>query len=522
MRSIIFTLLSILLISITGCSKLDENPEVPIEQSRSLKANITQSNDPNLDPNWDWNNSALNTVKVYYTTQAGSTINEHNMLVPWKTQGNPMNQINPDIKTEDGWILVYKDFGTPTRGVYMPYFAVYNKYRGILRVFVMNSQSIGTSYFLGSLKFRNSTYTNASLSFFSNENYLDSFDKTENQEVMATANQFGSWMNFDFNLMNYDPNVQANQILDLNIKSVLTSQIKLASTEFSAVPQYLSQITPSYENGVGKVLADGSKVVKGAEGLTSALLDSKNLIEKLKKSQDQKDKSFLNKALGYGEIIPVVGKYLGIIKGFFGGGGSSATSSFDPIVKIEGTLKLDGSVVTSIPLHTISLSMKKEGNITPSYYHPVRNIKFGIFSLKNKIPVTGTIDNYTEYHSGPYGTDPYTWAEGAFAVNGNTLKTNNLQINPEIGLTLKSIRIKASSSPGANQDNYGYFVPLTDNYQFTSSTGEGFMSANTGDFRIGLELIFKRNDDPDPSKDLIFMKDFETMTDIYVDYIYYN
>ncbi|MGJ1535640.1 hypothetical protein ACR784_11500 [Sphingobacterium multivorum] len=152
MKRIIFTLLSLVLISVTGCSKLEEKPEVSIEPSRSLKANITQPNDPNLDPNWDWNNSALNTVTVYYTTQAGSTINEHNILVPWKTQGNPMNQINPDIKTEDGWILAYKDFGTPTRGVYMPYFALYNKYRGILRVFVMNSQSIGTSYFLGSLK----------------------------------------------------------------------------------------------------------------------------------------------------------------------------------------------------------------------------------------------------------------------------------------------------------------------------------------------------------------------------------
>ncbi|RKE57506.1 hypothetical protein [Sphingobacterium detergens] len=503
MRSIIFTLLSILLISITGCSKIDENPEVPIEQSRSLKANITQPNAPNLDPNWDWNNSALNTVKVYYTTQAGSTINEHNMLVPWKTQGNPMNQINPDIKTEDGWILVYKDFGTPTRGVYMPYFAVYNKYRGILRVFVMNSQSIGTSYFLGSLKFRNSTYTNASLSFFSNANYLDSYDKTENQEVMATANQFGSWMNFDFNLMNYDPNVQANQILDLNIKSVLTSQIKLASTEFSAVPQYLSQITPSYENGVGKVLADGSKVVKGAEGLTSVLLDSKNLLEKLKTSQSQKDKSFLNKALGYGEIIPVVGKYLGISKGFFGGGGSAP--SFDPIVKIEGTLKLDGSVVTSIPLHTISLSMKKEGNITPSYYQPVRDIKFGIFSLKTKILIGGKIDHYTGYNSGPFGDiEPYSWSNAIFTVNGDLLKTTNLQINPSIGLTLKSIRIKLTNPPDRLPSDE--LISLTSNTQLTCSTNDGFMSDRSGD--LGLEFIFKRNDDPTSTKDLIFMKEF--------------
>lgn len=515
MRSIIFTLSSILLISITSCSKLDENPEVSIEQSRSLKANITQPDDPNLNPNWDWNNSALNTVKVYYTTQAGSTINEHNMLVPWKTQGNPMNQINPDIKTEDGWILAYKDFGTPTRGVYMPYFAVYNKYRGILRVFVMNSQSIGTSYFLGSLKFRNSAYTNASLSFFSASSSLDSYDKTESQEVMATANQFGSWMNFDFNLMNYDPNVQANQILDLNIKSVLTSQIKLASTEFSAVPQYLSQITPSYENGVGKVLADGSKVVKGAEGLTSALLDSKNLVEKLKQSQDQKDKSFLNKALGYGEIIPVVGKYLGIIKGFFGGGGS--TPSFDPIVKIEGTLKLDGSVVTSIPLHTISFSMKKEGSITPSYYQPVRDIKFGIFSLKTHIPVYGSIDNYTESNSGPYGNEQYSWASGEYNIDGNNLRTNNLQINPDIGLTLKSIRIKETYSPGDDQRPTDFTV-LTNSFQFRNGTREGFM-VDTG-FSIGLELIFKRNDDPTSTKDLIFIKDFGAGSHVSVNYIY--
>lgn len=514
MKSIIFVLLSILLISITGCSKIDENPKVPIEQSRSLKANITQPNDPNLDANWDWNNSALNTVKVYYTTQAGSTINEHNMLVPWKTQGNPMNQVNPDIKTEDGWILAYKDFGTPTRGVYMPYFAVYNKYRGILRVFVMNAQSIGTSYFLGSLKFRNSAYTNASLSFFSVANYLDSYDKTENQEVMATANQFGSWMNFDFNLMNYDPNVQANQILDLNIKSVLTSQIKLASTEFSAVPQYLSQITPSYENGVGKVLADGSKIVKGAEGLTSALLDSKNLIEKLKKSEDQKDKNFLSKALGYGEIIPVVGKYLGIIQGFFGGGGSAP--SFDPIVKIEGTLKLDGSVVTSIPLHTISFSMKKEGSITPSYYQPVRDIKFGIFSLKTAIPVYGTINNYTESNSGPYGNEQYSWSSGIFNVDGNNLRINNLQINPDIGLTLRSIRIKETYSPGDDQRPTD-FIALTNNFRFTNATREGYMVDNG--FSIGLELVFQRDDSSSPNKDLIFMKDFSTTSYIDVNYI---
>ena len=514
MKRIVFSLLSLVIICITGCSKLEEKPEITLEPSRSLKANITQPNDPNLDPNWDWNNNALNTVKVYYTTQAGSTINEHNILVPWKTQGNPMNQINPDIKTEDGWILAYKDFGTPTRGVYMPYFALYNKYRGILRVFVMNSQSIGTSYFLGSLKFRNSAYTNASLSFFSDANYLDSYDKTENQEVMAVANQFGSWINFDFNLMNYDPNVQVNQILDLNIKSVLTSQIKLASTEFSAVPQYLSQITPSYENGVGKVLADGSKVVKGAEGLTNVLLDSKNLVEKLKKSQDQKDKSFLNKALGYGEIIPVVGKYLGIIKGFFGGGGSAP--SFDPIVKIEGTLKLDGSVVTSIPLHTISFSMKKEGTVTPSYYQPVRDIKFGIFSLKTHIPVYGTINNYTESNSGPSGNEQYSWASGQYNVDGNILRTNNLQINPDIGLTLKSIRIKPTYSPGEFEHS-GQFTTLTNNFQFDNGTREGFMT-DTG-FSIGLELVFKRNDDPSSTKDVIFFKDFAAVSHVSLNYI---
>jgi hypothetical protein len=44
-----------------------------------------------------------------------------------------------DYKIEDGWILLRKDFGCPSKQNKYPYFILYNKYRAILRIFVFNN-----------------------------------------------------------------------------------------------------------------------------------------------------------------------------------------------------------------------------------------------------------------------------------------------------------------------------------------------------------------------------------------------
>jgi hypothetical protein len=151
--------------------------------------------------------------------------------------------------------------------------------------------------------------------------------------------------------------------------------------------------------------------------------------------------------------------------------------------------------------------MKKEGNITPSYYQPVRDIKFGIFSLKTKIPIGGKIDHYTAHNSGPFGDiEPYSWSNAIFTVNGDLLKTTNLHINPDLGLTLKSIRIKQTNPPDFRP---GDFVPLVNNTELYCATNDGFMSDRSGN--LGLEFIFARKDAPTSAKDLIFMKEFEAI-----------
>lgn len=104
-------------------------------------------NDPNTDPNWDWRNgdnpNTLYPASVYrmYVEQSLGVIVPVFRNAPWG-QSNVWDGIL-DNRKEDGWVLVQRDFGTPTRPVFTvipgqsgtAYFALYNRYRGLLRVF---------------------------------------------------------------------------------------------------------------------------------------------------------------------------------------------------------------------------------------------------------------------------------------------------------------------------------------------------------------------------------------------------
>ena len=41
-----------------------------------------------------------------------------------------------DYEPEDGWVLLFKDFGSQRLPVKMPYMVLYNKYTGIMRAFI--------------------------------------------------------------------------------------------------------------------------------------------------------------------------------------------------------------------------------------------------------------------------------------------------------------------------------------------------------------------------------------------------
>lgn len=109
---------------------------------------------PPIDNNWSWRHTDISNYPVYFGTgmlappAPPSTYTE----MPWYRQ-NPGN-INAgntnlsvlvptpyDFKPEDGWVLLGKAFGTPTLGAVIgqkvsnPYFIIYNKFTGRMKVF---------------------------------------------------------------------------------------------------------------------------------------------------------------------------------------------------------------------------------------------------------------------------------------------------------------------------------------------------------------------------------------------------
>lgn len=95
--------------------------------------------DPAETRKWDWRTQDYT---VYLTNTSGTPGTPVTIVNPFYDQsGNPntfylADALDKDFKSEDGWELLYQKFGSESQGVVTPYFMLYNKYTGIVRVFV--------------------------------------------------------------------------------------------------------------------------------------------------------------------------------------------------------------------------------------------------------------------------------------------------------------------------------------------------------------------------------------------------
>lgn len=118
----------------------------------SIPVTIVAS-DSNLNANWDWRRGDFidrvypdAAYRIFHQTDNGAIVPVA-LQAPW-TQANAWSGLL-DNRPEDGWILIVRDFGTPTRPITgsraerPPYFVLYNRYKGMLRIFI-NVQNTNT------------------------------------------------------------------------------------------------------------------------------------------------------------------------------------------------------------------------------------------------------------------------------------------------------------------------------------------------------------------------------------------
>lgn len=131
--------------------------------------------------NFDWENIEIK--KAIIRNGLGQTV-ETNLTLPWKTQGNPLNQVNPGIYKADGWDLVSVNFGSQEIPVDRPYLTMYNKEKRRFYLFVSNARYQAGSYAVGKL--------------ILNASDPDSMFSLDSKQ--AKVIQFDSWFNFEFEI----------------------------------------------------------------------------------------------------------------------------------------------------------------------------------------------------------------------------------------------------------------------------------------------------------------------------------
>lgn len=331
------------------------------------------SDDPNFDPDWDWTLDEPH--DLFALTQSGLRVFENVRLPYFADTGPAADDFNNDapgvrdILPEDGWVLLYRDFGTPERGASFPRFILYNRFRGLLRLFYFNPHfPEAFTYGVVTLE-KQSASGPFGLLTFTDEAHptLDDFDP-ERREVFIGRLEPVTWNYADFVVAGFDPDLPDDARFEFEIAGVRESDITLEGN--LTLDQVLDKrnLLASKSDGLGNVVEVGEKTggfFKGLDGLKSA-------IEKTV-GEDKLDDVSL------GDMSNLVSAGIALFKLFLGGSKPKQTQvlKFKGDLDLSGTIKLQGGIGSFLlrvpgarPLGSTDL---------PFYDEPL-----GIFNLRSK------------------------------------------------------------------------------------------------------------------------------------------
>jgi len=362
---------------------------------------IIDPNDPNFDPDWDYANPSTTTAEIFYGQRVnGQLAPSTEVLLPWFSAGNPINNEDKDYLPELGWALYLKDFGTPERPAQTPFFVLYNKYSGVLRFFVYNYRvrNLGEqskTYYVAELGFNNVSNYNSSLSFYASEEEFtkENINPNLRQVVVTKKNVSDTWLNFDFVMMH---DTDYKELL-LNVYGANQTDLDLGS-DFSTLTA-ISSVGASSTSLTGF----GTAMEKGYEytSTTKSLLDAVDkLREKLGPNGDsQANTAKLNNPSSSVPVVnanepntvvqpfvigtitaalAVVQGAIGVAKSFIGG--KNTTKNTQTSIQFDGIVNTTGTSTLSNNLYSIQFHQDPQAMLTANRYVPVFQGQVGVMA----------------------------------------------------------------------------------------------------------------------------------------------
>ncbi len=403
---------------VTSCTK-EINQE-------SISVKGTKSKDDNYYFNWE--------TATHMPVSPSSSVQPP---MPWQSQSGSYIDANlvSDYKISDGWDLVYNTFNPnvmpfantqPAGGLY---FALYNRFRGLLRFYLYIPSGLfgSSSNIEHGLSVYSDNSTTSKMLNFDGADIVDaninttSFTKTNNTGVAVG----GGWYAMQYKIA-YDPGFSSTTYPHLgftwNSRTVSISQIQLEGTQQGTINGNISQ--PS-----------------GGFNWTSALV---NGILGAAEIYGTAGGSFLG-TMGTNMTSAATGGLAGNVTGFFSGiFGGNSNNNQEVDLTMNTTLALSGSLTSSQPLVPNSLVFPGQTIAnTVGAPNPLTAYPLGLFNLSGRPTVNETTTSSIVYPPSdptvPYNQFVNNYTVDAAIFNSLFITNNNVINSSSTGATIQSL-----------------------------------------------------------------------------------
>lgn len=331
---------------------------------------------------WDWTVPVSQTV---YLNDSGVIARAVNL--PYYAFDGFATNLNdpsgPDVLPANGWVLLFRSFGNPACGTNMPYFILYNRYHGLLRVFFYNHLTSQTFSF-GQVNLDETNTSDASLL---------NFDGGDLSHSIVTVNQIGpdQWSYADFKLTTYDPNPHTDATLNFNVNGITSTSLSLSgglSLNQVEGDAQVAGLVSKTNGAINAFTTDFKTVTSAAQALNNQASKSGNANSWW--APTVKAITGGGVAFAAGDIWGV----LGFVKSFLGGGQTKA-----PPMHFQGQIQATGTLQTTGQVYQFILRVPGQPHSNPNDLSlPLYDTKLGVFN-----PTVPDVNRYEQV--GDCGTD---------------------------------------------------------------------------------------------------------------------
>lgn len=418
---------------------------------------------------------------------------------PWIGQGSIASIYDTDVlndhRAADGWQLVYNTFNPNASGpLTNPYFMLYNRYRGLLRIYMYTTTSFvaNSDYLTDGIN----VVSNSSSSML-NFNGTDIVDMSTNKKSyiqVEPAPSDGSkplasnkWYMMQYEFA-YDPQIAGLNYSDMrlswftNYNSI--TNISLGGTQTGTLNGTIGS-DGSSSSGLSGALASGGKVL-GTAALSAI---GSNFLNKQSTTGTSNNKLGLPNGIftsikdGVSGALKaasgnIPGAVVGILSGLFGGSGGSTQQTVS--LNLNSTITLGGPATSSGSFPSSPTAVWLPGTQITSAaqnYIPLYNNTLGVFNLKGVPTIKCNTTNYQS--SVNVNGIPYNRYTNEYTVD-NTVFNNLFITNPAVinsnpdGATIKNLRTEVVLlNPQTGDPNlYGFYGTTETIGNYSALTGQ--------------------------------------------------